>query len=222
VVHVYGLTETYGPHTKCERQPQWNGLNAGALANKFARQGVAYVMADPVRVVDENMDDVKADGQSMGEVVMRGNNVMKGYYQNPEKTEDAFKGGWFHSGDIAVMHPDGYIELKDRSKDVIITGGENVSSIEVEQAIYRNPAVLEVAVVGVPNEKWGETIKAFIDLKEGAKLTEQELIDFCRNQIAHYKCPRIVEFTTLPKTSTGKIQKYLLRDKEWEGHKRKI
>lgn len=222
VVHVYGLTETYGPHTVCVAQTHWQNRDAQEQATLFARQGVAYVIADPIRVVDSEMNDVAADGQTLGEVVMRGNNVMKGYYHNPEKTAAAFAGGWFHSGDVGVMHPDGYIELKDRSKDVIITGGENVSSIEVEQALYRNPAVLEVAVVGIPHEKWGETIKAFVCLKEGMQITEQALIDFCRDQIAHYKCPRVIEFTTLPKTGTGKIQKYVLREKEWAGHKKRI
>jgi fatty-acyl-CoA synthase len=222
VVHVYGLTETYGPHTVCVEQAGWANLEPQKQATLFARQGVAYSIADPVRVVDQNMNDVIADGQTQGEVVMRGNNVMKGYYNNPQKTAEAFKGGWFHSGDVGVMHPDGYIDLKDRSKDVIITGGENVSSIEVEQVISRNPAVLEVAVVGIPHEKWGEAIKAFVCLKEGAQITKQELIDFCRDQIAHFKCPREIEFTTLPKTGTGKIQKYVLREKEWAGRDRRI
>ncbi len=222
VVHVYGLTETYGPHTVCETQPHWSQLDGAELATLFARQGVAYVIADPVRVVDQDLNDVTADGKTLGEVVMRGNNVMKGYYRNPEKTAEAFKGGYFHSGDMGVMHPDGYIELKDRSKDIIITGGENVSSIEVEQALYRSPAVLEVAVIGIPHQKWGETIKAYVTLKEGANATEQELIEFCRSHIAHYKCPKVIEFSELPKTATGKIQKYVLREKEWVGHERKI
>ncbi|MBF0278621.1 MAG: long-chain-fatty-acid--CoA ligase [SAR324 cluster bacterium] len=222
VVHVYGLTETYGPHTVCVEQESWAKLEAKEQATRFARQGVSYLIADPVRVVDKNMNDVPADGQTLGEVTMRGNNVMKGYYNNPQKTAEAFEGGWFHSGDVGVMHPDGYIELKDRSKDVIITGGENVSSIEVEQVIYRNPAVLEVAVVGIPDEKWGETIKAFVCLKKGAQLSEQELIDFCREQIAHFKCPRSIEFGELPKTGTGKIQKFVLREKEWSGQKSRI
>ncbi len=222
VVHVYGLTETYGPHTVCVEQAAWANLEAQEQATLFAQQGVSYLIADPVRVVDKNMNDVPADGKTLGEVTMRGNNVMKGYYNNPEKTAESFEGGWFHSGDVGVMHPDGYIELKDRGKDVIITGGENVSSIEVEQVIDRNPAVLEVAVVGIPDKKWGETIKAFVCLKEGAQLSEQELIDFCREQIAHFKCPRVVEFTELPKTGTGKIQKFVLREKEWAGHASRI
>ena len=222
LVHVYGLTETYGPHTVCEMQPDVAGMSAGDRASFLARQGVSYITADPTRVVDEEMGDIDRDGEQMGEVVMRGNNVMKGYYNNPQKTAEAFKGGWFHSGDVGVMHPDGYIDLKDRSKDVIITGGENVTSIEVEQVISRNPAVLEVAVVGIPHEKWGEAIKAFVCLKDGAQITKQELIDFCRDQIAHFKCPREIEFTTLPKTGTGKIQKYVLREKEWAGQDRRI
>lgn len=222
VVHVYGLTETYGPYTVCETQSEWQGLSTAEQAIKFSRQGVAYVVADPVRVVDENMHDVPADGKTLGEVLMRGNNVMKGYYRDPEKTAEAFRGQWFHSGDLAVMHPDNYIELKDRSKDIIISGGENISSIEVEQAIYRNPAVLEVAVIGIPHEKWGETVKAFVSLKEGCSLNEKELIEFCRNEIARYKCPTSVEFADIPKTVTGKIQKFRLREKEWAGHERKI
>ena len=222
VVHVYGLTETYGPHTVCVEHAHWHTKGLQEQATLLARQGVAYVIADPIRVVDAEMNDVPADGQTLGEVVMRGNNVMKGYYKNPEKTHEAFAGGWFHSGDVGVMHPDGYIELKDRSKDVIISGGENVSSIEVEQVLYRHPAVLEVAVVGIPHEKWGESIKAFVCLKAGLELTEQALIDFCRDQIAHFKCPRKIEFTELPKTSTGKIQKYVLREKEWAGHEKRI
>jgi fatty-acyl-CoA synthase len=188
----------------------------------MARQGVRFVMADGLRVVDEHMNDVPADGKTMGEVVMRGNLVMKGYYNEPEATAEAFRGGWFHSGDLAVMHPDCYIELRDRGKDVIISGGENISSIEVEQALYRHEAVLEVAVIGVPHEKWGETPKAFVTLKNGQAATEQELIAFCREQIAHYKCPTRIEFAVLPKTSTGTIQKYVLRNKEWTGHDKRI
>jgi acyl-CoA synthetase (AMP-forming)/AMP-acid ligase II len=222
IIHVYGLTETYGPHTVCEEQPAWNGETVERRARLKARQGVAYLIADDVRVVDPDLRDVPADGQTMGEVLMRGNNVMKGYYNDPDATARAFRGGWFHSGDLAVMHPDGYIELRDRSKDIIISGGENISSIEVEQALYRHPAILEVAVVGIPHEKWGETPKAFVTLREGQQVSEQELIEFCREQIAHYKCPTAIEFTTLPKTSTGKIQKYVLREKEWAGKEKRI
>ena len=222
IIHVYGLTEVYGPFTVCSQQPDWSSLGAEEKSQLLARQGVRYVVADGLRVVDENLKSVPADGETMGEVVMRGNLVMKGYYNDPQATEQAFRGGWFHSGDIAVVHPDGYIELRDRSKDLIITGGENVSSIEVEQCLYRHPAVLECAVIGVPDPKWGETPKAFVTLKKGAQVTEAELIDFCRRQIASFKCPKYVELTTLPKTSTGKIQKYLLREREWAGHERKI
>jgi len=222
IIHVYGLTETYGPYTVCAVQAAWNGLPADERARLKARQGVPYTVSDEVRVVDENMVDVPADGKTMGEVVMRGNIVMKGYYNDPEATATAFRGNWFHSGDLAFMHPDGYIELRDRSKDIIISGGENISSIEVEQALYRHPAVLEVAVVGIPHERWGETPKAFVTLKEGTEVSERVLIDFCRDQIAHFKCPTVIEFTTLPKTSTGKIQKYVLREKEWAGQEKRI
>jgi fatty-acyl-CoA synthase len=222
IIHVYGLTETYGPHTVSAEQPCWSSMALEARAGLKALQGVAYVIADDVRVVDPDMVDVPADGKTMGEVLMRGNNVMKGYYQDPEATAKAFHGGWFHSGDLAVMHPDGYIELRDRSKDIIISGGENISSIEVEQALYRHPAVLEVAVIGIPHERWGETPKAFVTLRDGMKVGEQELIDFSKSQIAHFKCPTAVEFTTLPKTSTGKIQKYVLRQKEWAGREKRI
>jgi fatty-acyl-CoA synthase len=222
IIHIYGLTETYGPYTICAPQSRWDSLFADEQAKLNARQGVPYVAADGLRVVDERMQDVPADGKTMGEVVMQGNMVMKGYYDDPEATEAAFRGGWFHSGDIAVMHPDGYIELRDRSKDVIISGGENISSIEVEQALYRHKDVLEVAVIGVPHEKWGETPKAFVTLKDGQSVRAEDLIDFCRDEIAHFKCPTTVEFTVLPKTSTGKIQKYVLREKEWAGHDKRI
>jgi len=222
VNHLYGLTETYGPHTMCVPQDHWSDLSNADLAVKNARQGISYINADPVRVVDEEMNDVPADGDTMGEVVMRGNNVMKGYYNEPEATAEAFRGGWFHSGDVGVMHPDGYIELRDRSKDIIISGAENISSIEVEQCIYRHDAVLEVAIIGVPHERWGETPRAYVTLKEGATATEEEIIAFCRKHIAHYKCPTSVTFCELPKTSTGKIQKYALRAEAWEGKEKNI
>ena len=222
IIHVYGLTETYGPHTVCAAQPAWKNLSIGEQARLKARQGVAYTIADDVRVVDENMIDVAADGETMGEVLMRGNNVMIGYYQDLQATSDAFRGGWFHSGDLAVMHPDGYIELRDRNKDIIISGGENISSIEIEQTLYRHPAVLEVAVIAIPHNKWGETPKAFVTLKEGMEADAQELIAFCRDQTAHFKCPTAIEFTALPKTSTGKIQKFVLREKEWKGSEHRI
>jgi fatty-acyl-CoA synthase len=222
ITHVYGLTETYGPHTVCAWHPEWDSLPLAQRVRLKARQGVAYIMADPIRVVDEKMRDVPADGQTMGEVVMHGNNVMKGYYCDPQATAKAFHGGWFHSGDLGVMHSDGYIELRDRAKDVIISGGENISTIEVEQVILQHPAVLECAVVGVPDQKWGETPKAFVVLRDGTSLDATELISFCRERIAHFKVPRHVEFTALPKTSTGKIQKYVLRNREWAGHEKRI
>jgi fatty-acyl-CoA synthase len=221
-VHVYGLTETYGPYTVCDWQDGWEDLPAEERARLLSRQGQAYVIADPVRVVNEDMTDVPRDGETLGEVAMRGNDVMKGYYDQPDATEEAFRGGWFHSGDIAVMHPDGAIELRDRKKDIIISGGENISTIEVEQAVARHPAVLECAVVAIPDEKWGERPKAFVALKPGASATPEEIIAFCREHLAGFKCPASVEFTELPKTSTGKIQKFVLRDKEWSGKDRRI
>jgi len=221
-IHVYGLTETYGPYTVCEWHAEWDRLSADEQARLLARQGQANVVSDPVRVVDEMMVDVPRDGQTMGEVVMHGNNVMKGYYRNPEGTAVAFEGGWFHSGDIGVWHPDGYIELRDRAKDVIISGGENISTIEVEQVVAQHPAVLECAVIAIPDEKWGERPKAYVTLKEGKLATEEELIAFCRDRLAHFKCPALVEFGPLPKTSTGKIQKFVLRDKEWEGREKRV
>jgi len=222
VVHVYGLTETYGPITVCPEQEAWRGLPLEQRARYLARQGQAYISADLVRVVDEQMTDVPQDGQVMGEVIMRGNNVMSGYYQDPAATSKAFAGGWFHSGDLAVWHPDGTIELRDRGKDVIISGGENISSIEVEQTIAAHPAVLECAVIGVPHAHWGERPKAFVTLNGTATATPQEIIAFCRERLAHYKCPDTVEFGPLPKTSTGKIQKFVLRDREWAGHDKRI
>ena len=221
-LHVYGLTETYGPTTVCAWQGGWTETPTTELAPLLARQGQAYVISDEVRVVDPNMCDVPRDGVAMGEVVMRGNNVMLGYFRNREATEDAFCGGWFHSGDVAVWHPDGYIELRDRAKDVIISGGENISTIEVEQAILRHPAVLECAVVAIPHPTWGERPKAFVALKPGARSTEEELIAFARDQLARFKAPDAVEFCELPKTSTGKVQKYLLREREWQGYERRI
>jgi fatty-acyl-CoA synthase len=222
-VHVYGLTETYGPYAICEVQPGWPALPLQQRARLLARQGVNMVQADRMRVVDENMVDVPADGVTMGEIVMRGNNVMAGYHDDPEATAHAFRGGWFHSGDLGVTHPDGYVELRDRAKDVIVSGGENISTVEVEQAVISHPAVLETAVVGVPDERWGERPKAFIVLKPGASSTEAEIIAHVQQQIARYKAPRDVEFVdTLPKTSTGKVQKYELREKEWAGHTNRI
>jgi fatty-acyl-CoA synthase len=221
-VHVYGLTETYGPHTVCAWHAEWDALPPEEQAGLAARQGQGYVIADLVRVVDNDMNDVPMDGQTLGEVVMRGNNAAKGYFEQPEATAEAFRGGWFHSGDIGVWHPDGYIELRDRKKDIIISGGENISTIEVEQCVARHPAVLECAVVAVPDEKWGERPKAFVTLKPGQKATEPEIIEFCRQHIAHFKAPAAVEFCDLPKTSTGKVQKFVLRDREWQGRAKRI
>ncbi len=222
ITHLYGLTETYGPHVLCEMQSGWERLDAAGRAQVMSRQGVPFTHAVYLRVVDDQMHDVPADASTMGEVVMRGNNVMLGYYEDPDATAKAFRGGWLHSGDVGVLHPDGYIELRDRSKDIIISGGENISTIEVENAIYRHPKVQEVAVVAMPHERWGEVPKAFVTPKPGAALTEAELIDFCRESLAHFKCPKAVEFCELPKTSTGKIQKFKLREKEWAGKEKRI
>ncbi len=223
LVHVYGLTETYGPHTVCEIQPGFEELGAADRARFMSRQGVSFIIADPTRVVDDSMGDVERDAAAMGEVVMRGNNVMKGYFDNPEATTEAFRGGHFHSGDIAVWHPDNYIDLRDRSKDIIISGGENISTIEVERSIVSHPAVLEAAVVSVPHEKWGERPKAFVTLKPGESAQPEEIIEHVRSQLAHYKAPDEVEVVeALPKTSTGKIQKYVLRDREWAGYEKRI
>jgi acyl-CoA synthetase (AMP-forming)/AMP-acid ligase II len=222
VVHVYGLTETYGPITVSPEQEGWRDLPTAERARHLSHQGQGYVSADLVRVVDDQMRDVPQDGQVMGEVVMRGNNVMSGYFHDDAGTAKAFTGGWFHSGDLAVWHPDGTIELRDRGKDIIISGGENVSSIEVEQAIAAHPAVLEAAVIGVPHPHWGERPKAYVTLNEGATATPQEIIAFCRERLAHYKCPDAVELGPLPKTSTGKVQKFVLRDREWAGHDKRI
>ncbi|HET9490575.1 MAG TPA: acyl--CoA ligase family protein [Methylomirabilota bacterium] len=221
-VHVYGLTETYGPHTVCTWHTEWDALPAEEQARLAARQGQGYAVFDLVRVVDDRMNDVSRDGETLGEVVMRGNNVMAGYFEQPDATAEAFRGGWFHSGDIAVWHPDGYIELRDRKKDIIISGGENISTIEVEQCVARHPAVMECAVVAIPDPKWGERPKAFVTLKPGRQASEAEIIDFCKQHIAHFKAPAGVEFGELPKTSTGKVQKFVLRDREWKGRDKRI
>jgi fatty-acyl-CoA synthase len=218
VVHVYGLTETYGPITISPDPDGRRELSAAERAGQLARQGQGYVTADLVRVVDQQMRDVEQDGQAMGEVVVRGNNVMRGYFQDEAATGSAFAGGWFHSGDLAVWHADGSIELRDRGKDIIISGGENISSIEVEQAIAAHPAVLECAVIAVPHPHWGERPKAFVALNDGATATPEEIIAFCRQRLARYKCPDIIEFGPLPKTSTGKIQKYILRNRDQAAH----
>ncbi len=221
-VHVYGLTETYGPHTVCGWNADWDALPADEQARLAARQGQGYALFDLVRVVDGEMNDVPRDGETLGEVIMVGNNVAKGYYEQPDATAEAFRGGWFHSGDIGVWHPDGYVELRDRKKDIIISGGENISTIEVEQCVARHPAVMECAVVAIPDEKWGERPKAFVTLKPGQRATEPEIIEFCKQHIAGFKAPAAVEFGELPKTSTGKIQKFVLRDREWQGRTKRI
>ncbi|GMQ90539.1 MAG: acyl-CoA synthetase [Gammaproteobacteria bacterium] len=213
MTHVYGLTETYGPAVVCAWQGPWNQLPANDQSKLKARQGVRYHVLQGLQVIDpETMRPVPADGETMGEVMFQGNIVMKGYLKNDNATRAAFAGGWFHSGDLGVMEPDGYIRLKDRSKDIIISGGENISSIEVEDVLYRHPAVLEAAVVARPDDKWGETPCAFVTLKgSAAAVTAEELIDFCRKHLAHFKAPKTVMFQALPKTSTGKIQKFKLR-----------
>jgi 3-(methylthio)propionyl---CoA ligase len=213
LTHVYGLTETYGPAAVCAKHDQWENLDIGERAERNGRQGVRYVLEEGLTVMDpQTMQPVPRDGETMGEIMFRGNITMKGYLKNPEATRAAFAGGWFHSGDLAVMQPDGYIKIKDRAKDVIISGGENISSLEVEDVIYRHPAVLACAVVAKPDPKWGETPCAFVELKPGAQVTEAEIIEHCRANLARFKAPRAVVFLTLPKTSTGKIQKFTLRE----------
>ncbi len=214
VTHVYGLTEVYGPATVCAKHEEWKALDIGERTRLNGRQGVRYLMEEGLAVMDpETMKPVPADGEAMGEIMFRGNITMKGYLKNPSATQKSFAGGWFHSGDLAVMQPDGYMKIKDRSKDIIISGGENISSLEVEDVLYRHPAVLGAAVVAMPDDKWGETPCAFIELKENSKTTEKEIIDFCRKHLAKFKAPRAVVFGELPKTSTGKIQKFVLREK---------
>jgi fatty-acyl-CoA synthase len=213
ITHVYGLTECYGPVTVCEWDPEWDALPAAKRATLKARQGVPYVVEDGLMVADPvTLAPVPQDGTTMGELFLRGNIMMKGYLKNEAATEEAFAGGWFHTGDLGVWHPDGYAEIKDRSKDIIISGGENISTIEVESVLYRHPAVLEAAVVAQPDAKWGETPCAFVTLKPGAMEDEAEIIAFCRANMAHYKTPRRVVFGPLPKTSTGKMQKFVLRE----------
>ena len=214
VTHLYGLTETYGPATVCVPQDDWPDLAVNERSARMARQGVHYATLEGATVKNpDTMKEVPWDGETMGEVMIRGNTVMKGYLKNTQATNSAFSGGWFHTGDLAVRHPDSYIEVKDRSKDIIISGGENISSLEVEETLYRHPAVLEAAVVAKSDEKWGETPCAFVTLHDGAAATADDIINFCREQLAHYKSPKSVVFGSLPKTSTGKIQKFLLRHK---------
>ncbi len=223
IIHVYGLTEVYGPHSVCARQDSWVGMDREELAKVKSRQGVPYVVALYMDVVDMvTMEPVPRDGKTMGEIVMRGNNVMLGYYKDEKATADAFKGGWFHSGDLAVMHPDGYVQIMDRGKDIIISGGENISSIELENVIYRHPKVQEVAVVSTPDPKWGEVPKAFVTPKPGTNPTADEIIEFCKANLARFKAPKEVVFCELPKTATGKITKFTLRNQEWQGRERKV
>ena len=213
ITHVYGLTESYGPATVCAWHGEWDALPMDRQAALKSRQGVGYAVLEGLTVGDpQTLAPVPRDGETMGEVFMRGNIVMKGYLKNAAATAEAFAGGWFHTGDLGVMHPDGYVELRDRAKDIIISGGENISTIEVESVLYRHPAVLEAAVVARPDEKWGETPCAFVTLKDGAAATESEIIAFCRDNMAHFKCPKTVVFGPLPKTSTGKVQKFVLRE----------
>jgi fatty-acyl-CoA synthase len=213
ITHVYGLTEVYGPASVCAKQPEWDQLSLEQRVERNGRQGVRYPMQEGMDVLDpDTMQPVPRDGETMGEIMFRGNITMKGYLRNPKATEEAFAGGWYHTGDLAVIYPDGYVKIRDRSKDIIISGGENISSIEVEDVLYRHPAVMDAAVVARPDEKWGETPCAFVALRDGASVTEAELIAFCRERLAHYKAPRSVVFGPIPKTSTGKIQKHLLRE----------
>lgn len=214
ITHVYGLTETYGPSVMCAWHDEWNDLPDAERAIKKSRQGVPYHVLDDLMIADPvTMQPVPKDAETMGEVMMRGNIVMKGYLKNPSASEEAFADGWFHSGDLGVWHPDGYIALKDRSKDIIISGGENISTIEVEETLYTHPAVLEAAVVGKPDDHWGETPCAFVVLKDGGSATEEEIIAYCRENMANFKAPKNVVFGDLPKTSTGKVQKFVLRDR---------
>jgi fatty-acyl-CoA synthase len=214
LTHVYGLTEVYGPAAVCAKHEEWAALDLEARAERNGRQGVRYILQDAMTVVDPATGrEVPADGTSLGEIVFRGNIAMKGYLKNPKATAEAFAGGWFHSGDIAVRQADGYVKIRDRAKDVIISGGENISSVEVEEVLYRHPAVAAVGVVAQPDRKWGESPCAYVELRPGASATEEELIEHCRAQMAHFKAPRKVVFGPLPRTSTGKIQKHLLRQR---------
>jgi fatty-acyl-CoA synthase len=218
VKHLYGLTESYGPSTECVWQAEWDRLSFDEQMAKVSRQGVNIVTLQEQRVIDpETMEDVPADAETIGEIALRGNTVMKGYLKNPKATDEAFRGGWFHTGDLAVLHPDGYAEIKDRAKDIIISGGENISSLEIEEMLYRHPQIMEAAVVAAPHEKWGETPCAFVTLVPDADgLSDRDVIDYCRDNMAHFKCPTLVVFGELPKTSTGKIQKYVLREQAKE------
>ena len=209
---MYGLTETYGPAAVCVKHESWERLPLAERAQLNGRQGVPNLMEEAMTVLDPaTMNPVPADGETMGEIMFRGNIVMKGYLKNPTATEEAFAGGWFHSGDLAVVEPDGYVKIKDRSKDIIISGGENISSLEVEDVLYRHPDVLVAAIIAKPDEKWGEVPCAFVELKEGATTTSDSILEHCRSRLARYKVPREVVFGPIPKTATGKIQKFVLR-----------
>jgi fatty-acyl-CoA synthase len=214
VTHLYGLTETYGPSAVCAWQDHWDALDLTGRAGLMARQGVHYLTLEDATIIDPaTMTPVPADGSTMGEIMIRGNTIMKGYLKNPAATRAALGGGWFHSGDLGVLHPDGYMEVKDRSKDVIISGGENISSLEIEEVLYRHPKVLDAAVVARPDDKWGETPCAFVTLRRNVgEVDPADIIAFCRERLAHFKVPRTVVFGPLPKTSTGKIQKFVLRE----------
>jgi len=214
--HVYGLTETYGPFTFCEWQPKWDALPFEERVSLKVRQGVPDITAGEVRVVDTKGQDVPWDGKTMGEVLVRGNDVIQGYHKAPEENVETFKGGWLYTGDGGVIHSNGYVEIKDRFKDVIISGGENISGLEVENCIYQHPDVDEVVCYGKPDEKWGEVVKCLVHPKPGTNPTAEELINFCRQRMAHFKCPKEIEFGEIPRTSAGKVQKYLLRQKEKE------
>ncbi len=219
IVHVYGLTETYGPYSVCQPQPAWAAMTSNAGAALRARQGVGMLQAERLRVVGADMRDAPADGATVGEIVMRGNNVMLGYYNDPDGTSSAFDGGWFHSGDLGVVHPDGYVELRDRAKDVVISGGENISTIEVEQALMSHPCVLETAVIGVPDEQWGERPRGYVVLKPNTDASGPDLVEHVKQRIARYKAPGRGR---VAKTSTGKIQKVILRDEAWAGKTARI
>ena len=222
VTHLYGLTETFGPAMICDWRPEWDGLDADGQARIKARQGVGNMIACTARVIAADGTDVPADGQTVGQIALRGNSVMLGYLNDPDATREAAPDGWFRTGDLGVLLPDGYVVLKDRSKDVIVSGGENIASVEVEQAIADHPAVLEVAVIAVPDERWGEVPAAYVTLQDGASATEADIIEHVRGRLARFKAPRSVTFGPLPKTSTGKIQKYVLRDAAWAGSDRRI
>ncbi len=216
IIHVYGLTETHGPHLICKYQSHWDHLSIEKLSQLKACQGIPSIHGSFMRVVDSSLKDVPHDGKTLGEIILRGNNVMKGYYMDPKYTRKVFRKGWFHTGDVAVMNSDGYVEIKDRLKDIIISGGENISSVEIENVLYQHFAVSVVAVIPMQDEMWGEVPHAIIELKDKAKVTEKDLIDFCRKRLAHFKCPKTITFQDIPRTSTGKIQKHILKNKFYQ------